>query len=1149
MADAYDELISSSTSPSAFDATLQVESGNRQFDKQGNTLKSSAGAVGAAQVMPSTGPEAAKIAGVEWDPYRFELDADYNKQLGEAYLKQQQSTFNDDEKAHAAYNAGPGAVQKAVKKGGSSWKDYLPQETKDYLKKIMGVKQSTPTSKPQAKAVPADPYEALLAESQPADPYDQLIAKEKPPAMVYPTSDSSKSKPGTLATFGAHALESLPSAATTMGGWALAGAALDVVAPEVGIPLEIAVKLGTSLLTGYAGEKATQAVLPESAKQYLARSEKEHPYAALGGDIASFIPVGGVGMPETMTKALGLAGVGTGIEAIREGVTGEELDPYKMLISGVTMPFVGTKNIFEKRAKVSPLKDKIKTDPKVEETLGKQYEMFTEEELKQHPSSLGAKDIIDPHAGKEPTIAVADTIDQIKADSYLADMHEHDIKTEVPDLRTRERMTMAVEGDKPYDKILTDKQMHEQLHGDSADTIKEKIARGEEPNIGLIKASEKMRARLESNKFRDAAERESYQTRYEKLNKAIEYLKGLPSEEHAISVLDRITSRIKTIGEEALSRGMIEGLRNNYITHILDWSKSALNKDQLKSLTDSLFSVPKESRLNRDFTANRIYGTIRELEAAIKTWSETANVPNHGIVVKKDIAEIASAYEKSMLTAIQHDKLKTHFLNTKNANGLPWMTRNLEQGLANKYQPFTGVGSKPLEGILVHPDLVDAMKFLFRQNDPNMFQRGLGGISYLTKSFNTTMSFFHAWNLGIAGATLDPAKAVKELFTGGAGIRMATKNFAAGVDREMTANWIKSGLIAGTEDVQRSIVADSGVWVDKMLGQMVDKDLKITQYATDPFDKYVLQTMNKVTWDYMHTGQKLSIANHLFGKIKARNPNIPDMEIMKEVSATVNKTLGGLNWLREAESVHNKFAKAFAMKAANIQGREWAQVLLFAPDWTVSTLRAVTNALPKELSKPHNWELRKGVEGFFNPKTQNDLARRYVFNTMVSWAIILNGMNMAFSKHPIWDNKDPTRVDLGDGTSIQPAKHSMEAAEWLRDPNKTLGNKLGFWPKALVTMTTGMAYPSPTAPKVKDNTTLGRLAHVGESALPFQVGSAISAPEGEKLKRAGMSALGIPIYGQTKSRFTSPEVRRERHLRRLKTRLENLKKRREERQQ
>ena len=245
-----------------------------------------------------------------------------------------------------------------------------------------------------------------------------------------------------------------------------------------------------------------------------------------------------------------------------------------------------------------------------------------------------------------------------------------------------------------------------------------------------------------------------------------------------------------------------------------------------------------------------------------------------------------------------------------------------------------------------------------------------------------------------------------------------------------------------------------------MLGNMIDKDLKLVQKVTTPFDKYVLQNMNKVTWDYMHTGQKLSIANHFFSKIKARNPNIPDETIRKEVADFVNNTFGGQDWLEVADQVKNKYARAFAMKAAGIQGREWAQIALFAPDWTVSTLRAVTTALPKELSKPQNWELRKGVEGFFNPKTQGDLARRYVFNTMVSWLILLNGMNMAFSGRPIWTNKDPTRVDLGDGTSIQPAKHSMEAAEWLRDPNKTFGNKLGFWPKALITLTTGKSYPS-----------------------------------------------------------------------------------------
>jgi hypothetical protein len=117
----------------------------------------------------------------------------------------------------------------------------------------------------------------------------------------------------------------------------------------------------------------------------------------------------------------------------------------------------------------------------------------------------------------------------------------------------------------------------------------------------------------------------------------------------------------------------------------------------------------------------------------------------------------------------------------------------------------------------------------------------------------------------------------------------------------------------------------------------------------------------------------------------------------------------------------------------------------------------------------------------------------------------------------------------------------MEFPEWLRDPQKTLGNKLGFVPKALVTMTTGMAYPSPNAPKVKDNTFIGRTLHAAKGGLPFQVGSAMNAPAGEGTKRAVMSMLGVPIYGQTKAQFTSPEVLRERKLKRMESKKERIK--------
>ena len=275
--------------------------------------------------------------------------------------------------------------------------------------------------------------------------------------------------------------------------------------------------------------------------------------------------------------------------------------------------------------------------------------------------------------------------------------------------------------------------------------------------------------------------------------------------------------------------------------------------------------------------------------------------------------------------------------------------------------------------------------------------------------------------------------------------------------------------------------------------------------------------------------------------MKIRNPHLADDVIGKEVADFVNTTFGGLNWLQVADSVQSKWAKAFAMKAASLQGREWAQILLFAPDWTVSTLRASTNALPKELMKPWKWEVGKGLKDFVNPKTSADLSRRYVFNTAVAWFTILNAINLAMSGHYIWENEDPTRIDRGDGTSMQLAKHSMESAEWVRDPQKTLGNKLGFVPKALVTMTTGMAYPSPSAPKVKDNTFIGRTLHAAKGALPFQVGSAMNAPPGEKTKRAVMSMLGVPIYGQTKAQFTSPEVLKERKIKRMEAKKERIK--------
>lgn len=125
----------------AFSAVLSVESGGNHFDKDGKVITSPKGAVGIAQVMPSTGPEAAKLAGVAWDENRFRNDPEYNKALGMAYFQKQVQDNNGDlEKAFAAYNAGPNALKDAVSKAGKNggnWLDYLPKETQAYVPAAM----------------------------------------------------------------------------------------------------------------------------------------------------------------------------------------------------------------------------------------------------------------------------------------------------------------------------------------------------------------------------------------------------------------------------------------------------------------------------------------------------------------------------------------------------------------------------------------------------------------------------------------------------------------------------------------------------------------------------------------------------------------------------------------------------------------------------------------------------------------------------------------------------------------------------------------------------------------------------------------------------------------------------------------------------
>lgn len=118
---------------------LNVESGNRQFDKYGKPLVSRAGAVGKAQVLPKTGPQAASLAGEAWDPDRLANDPAYNERLGRAYYDHLLQEFGDPELAAAAYNGGEGRVRNAMTQAnttGRDWREFLRPETQRYVRLV-----------------------------------------------------------------------------------------------------------------------------------------------------------------------------------------------------------------------------------------------------------------------------------------------------------------------------------------------------------------------------------------------------------------------------------------------------------------------------------------------------------------------------------------------------------------------------------------------------------------------------------------------------------------------------------------------------------------------------------------------------------------------------------------------------------------------------------------------------------------------------------------------------------------------------------------------------------------------------------------------------------------------------------------------------
>jgi len=137
-------------SPDTFNRMVQVESGGRDFNAQGQPLTSPKGAMFRAQVMPST----AQQPGFGVRPASAQTPEEYNR-VGQDYFDAMKKRYGNEEHAMAAYNAGPGRVDQALRQAqqsGQDYKQFLPKETQQYVQKV-GAPATQTMAQPQMQPV------------------------------------------------------------------------------------------------------------------------------------------------------------------------------------------------------------------------------------------------------------------------------------------------------------------------------------------------------------------------------------------------------------------------------------------------------------------------------------------------------------------------------------------------------------------------------------------------------------------------------------------------------------------------------------------------------------------------------------------------------------------------------------------------------------------------------------------------------------------------------------------------------------------------------------------------------------------------------------------------------------------------------------
>lgn len=548
---------------------------------------------------------------------------------------------------------------------------------------------------------------------------------------------------------------------------------------------------------------------------------------------------------------------------------------------------------------------------------------------------------------------------------------------------------------------------------------------------------------------------------------------------------------------------VIKTFENNYVTQL--WGQGG--KDLLEHLRTS-GGTGSGSGTTTPYSIKRTLTFDEGIAAGLKPLTE-------------DLSTIMGIYGNSVIKAVENKK----FVNIlKNVRAPATGNKLLMKDGTGVPKDYTYIDHPQLRNLRVHPDIAPDLKFIFDANDPSVIFRGLEALNTTQKRMAVSMSLFHAKALedamlGASKLVAAPMRVVKslgqaalprvfgenslvkEIRTGGAG-DLVDKAQKAGLEfsfqrRAPVVEEINKGFYEGMTAVQK-IIDHSLPGVGKLtIGNFVK--------LNHGFDNFM--------WGRLHAGLKLDLFAEKYGQLLKNNvkahadnpakfPLKSNEQVATIAASFTNDIFGGLNWQRLAMEPSTRAGREITSALLSPGGRRFMRLALFAPDWTISTTRAFVKAFGPG----------SGVKGLFKPTELADLHRQYILRSAFWYTVIGDSLNYAMTGHHFWENKDPTRLELGDGRTMQWSKHSMEPIHWLTMPGQQALNKLGYIPKELATQALHKEYLSTTfMPEMKN-----RLAHAAKAFSPIAANQAFDN-DGEDFDapKAVAGFLGAPIYGRT----------------------------------